>query len=324
MRRELDMHHLMTVFCTVVRRDSFTAAAAVLGIKVSSVSKAVSQLEKSLGVKLMVRTTRRLSLTDHGEYFYHESSSVIDRINTIRATLETQQTKPVGRLKITATVAVGQYLVGPLIAEFLRLYPDIDVELQLTDEVLDIAANGIDVAIRSTAKLKDSSLHSLKLASPNRVLVASPAYLEARGLPQSPEDLEKHVAVVYRARKVFDRWELRHESRTWRIAMTTSLVSNNYHTVLQAARGGAGIANLFDYQVGKDLETGRLVAVLHEYRQQPLNLYALYHQKRALSPKLDAVLEFLYSRNPLALIRAERQSEKTPPQRVSGSVATRR
>lgn len=300
MRRELDMHYLMTVFCTVAQKESFTAAAAALGVKTSSISKAVSQLERALGVKLMARTTRRLSLTDPGEYFFRESSDVIDRIATIRATLEEQQAKPVGKLKITATVAVGQYLLGPMIAAFLRQYSDIDVELRLTDEVLDIGSHGIDVAIRSAAKLNDSNLHSLKLASVNRVLVAAPEYIEARSLPRSPEDLENHVAVVYRAHRVFDRWQLRRGRRTWRVAMTTSLVSNNYHTVLQAARSGAGIANLFDYQVWPDLEAGRLVAILTEYRQQPVNLFALYHQKRALSPKLDAMLSFLETRKEFA------------------------
>ena len=246
----------------------------------------------------MARTTRSLSLTDPGEYFYQESLSVIDRIETIRETLESHQSKPVGKLRITSSVAVGRYFIGPRIADFLHEFPDIEAELQLTDEVLDMGAHSIDVAIRSMAKLKDSSLLSIKLASPKRVLVAAPEYIEARGAPTSPQELENHFAVVYRAKKIFNRWELRRGKQTWRVSMDKMFVSNDYETVLQAARGGAGVANLFDYLIGDDLKSGKLVAILSEYQQEHQNIFALYHQKRALSPKLDAFLSFLESNKP--------------------------
>ena len=297
MRRKQDMQYLMQVFCTVVDEGSFTKAAYLLGSKTSSVSKAVTRLEADLGIKLIERTTRSLGLTDAGTLFYDESSRILYQVKCLQDSLLSQRAKPVGNLKVTASVAIGQYFLGPIVPEFMRLYPDISIELMLTDKVLDYNANNIDVAFRSVEKLSDSSLYSIQVSSPKRIVVASPDYIEQFGAVSTPEELKNHTANLYRAGNVFDKWRFVYEQEEFQIRMKSALVSNNYTTIVEATRRGTGVANLFDYLVEGDLQSGRLIQMLEDYPQKAQNVFMLYANSRSKSPKLDAFLSFVKTKS---------------------------
>jgi len=276
-----------------VDEGSFTKAAYLLGGKTSSMSKAITRLEADMGIKLIVRTTRSLGLTDAGRQFYEESNRILYQLKNLQDSLISQRTTPTGNLKVTATVAIGQYFLGPLVPRFMRQHPDISVELILTDQIIDYRAHNIDVAFRSTEKLADSSMFSIKIASQRRIVVASPDYLERNGFVNNPTELEQHSSVLYRAGKLFDRWQFSKEGESTGVKMTPALISNNYATVLEVTKSGVGVANLFDYLIEDDLKAGKLVSMLDSYHQKDQNIFILYSQSRKVSPKLDVFLSFV-------------------------------
>ncbi|MBC2777142.1 LysR family transcriptional regulator [Parasphingopyxis marina] len=293
MRRGSDFAYLMQVFCTVVREGSFTGAAQALGTKSPSVSKAVAKLEEELGVKLLLRSTRSMSLSEPGEYLYREGTRLNERLASVRSAVGSFRETPKGRLTITASVAVGQNLIGPVLPAFMEAYPDISVELRLTDALLDIRSEGIDLALRSTPILDDSALFSKRISQQRRLLVAAPSYLQRRGVPKAPTDLADHAALVFKGNKLFDWWELTRHGKAARVRVKPAFISNNYMTIVQGARDGVGIANVFAYLAGADLESGTLCPLLPDYELPVQNIFALYHQRRELSPKLDAFLDHL-------------------------------
>jgi len=295
--QSLNMHHLMHLFCTIAEKGSFTEAARVLGIKTSSASKGIAKLESALATKLIARTTRSLFLTEQGRYFYRKSLALLDQTNALLEDLRHQGSRPTGTLKITTTVALGEHFIGPLIPEFMAHYPEVKLALDFSDSILDFAENEIDIAIRSLRYLSDSSMYRLALAPQHRRLVATPEYLAKHGIPETPPDLEAHRAAVFRnSGRFYNRWSLLKGKKKHRCIMRFNFSSNNYSSVLQAVRGSQGIGNLFDYMVRDDLNSGSLTALLEDYRQEPQNIVALYHQKRALSPKIDVFLAFLEAR----------------------------
>ncbi|WP_020593698.1 LysR family transcriptional regulator [Kiloniella laminariae] len=293
MRRYSDKFHLMSVFVRVVESGAFNKAADSLGLKASSVSKAISQLEKDLGVSLLYRTTRQLSLTDAGKFYYQDCNDILTRVTSLEGTISVMQQEPVGNLRITAPTAFGQYYLGPQLPLFLARYPEVSVELDLTEELRDITRDGYDLAIRSSDGLPDSSLYALKLVSQQRYLVASPAYLERKGSPTSPRDLQQHDTLIYSAMKQPNQWSFTRASLSYRIRLSPRLETNSYYILRDAARAGQGIANLNDYMVAEDIKNGALVPLLPQYPQIARDRYAVYHQKRELVPKLHAFLSFL-------------------------------
>ena len=288
----------MEIFCAVIDEESFSRAAVLLNSKPSTVSKAITQLELELGIKLLARTTRSLSITEPGQYFYDEACLILARVKAIKNRLIDNSAVPSGRLKITATNLVGQFYLTPLVIEFNRLYPEISIELIYTDEYLDYVANDIDIGIRSTMKLEDSSYFSVKLCSAERVLVASTEYLRIHGIPQSPAELMNHKCLIFRAAKIYNKWGFIRNKTLTSIATAPYLISNSYATLAQAAREGMGIANAFSYLVKNDLEKNKLQLLLSDYAQVPQNLFAIYTVKRSSSTKLDMFLSFL-EKNPV-------------------------
>ncbi|WP_421780643.1 LysR family transcriptional regulator [Kiloniella litopenaei] len=293
MRRPSDKFHLMTVFHTVVQTGAFNKAAEKMGMKASSVSKAISQLEQLLESKLLYRTTRNLSLTDIGKYYYEQCDHILGDVVTLEETISSLQNEPSGTLRITAPTAFGQYFLGPRLSIFLEKYPNINIDLDLTEKLRDITKEGYDLAIRSSKGLPDSSLFALKLIAQKRVLVASPHYIEQSGQPKTPDDLPKHQTLVYSAMAQAQRWSMSNKTTQYHVDITSRLKTNSYYTLRDAARSGLGIANLNDYMVADDIKSGKLVHVLPDYTQSQRDRFAVYQQKRELSPKLDAFLSFL-------------------------------
>lgn len=293
MPRSRDMFHLMEVFSAVVQAGSFSAAAMSLGMKTSSVSKAVSKLEDSLGTTLLIRSTRTMRLSDAGTYFYDECQQLLQKLATVENTVNQRSGQLVGKLCVTASVAVGEHLLGPLLPGFMKAHPGLAVELRLSDSELDLFAEDIDIALRSTPSLKSSSLYSKLISTQRRVLVAAPAYLDTAPSLETAADLQQHKALIFKAGKLFDRWTLKKGRERHQIWVDPALTSNNYASLVAAARAGAGIANVFEYLVKDDLAKGQLCQVLTDYEQTDQNIFALYSQKRSTIPKVDAFLAYL-------------------------------
>ncbi|WND02971.1 LysR family transcriptional regulator [Temperatibacter marinus] len=293
MKRDLDKFHLMKVFHAVATQGSFTKGAAKMGMTVSSVSKAVQQLEAVLNVKLMHRTTRTLSLTDSGNEYLNASEVMLNDLSELEARLYQRGTNPSGLLKVTAPISVGQCLLAPRLHVFHSQFPDINLSLNLADNVSNISAEGYDVAIRSIKAAETSPLFSMVVASHGRKLVASPSYMESIDLLNDPLDLSGLNLLSYNDESKNSSWEFQ-RSNSHRVVYPKPLYSsNNYNLLLQSALDGMGIANLYDYLVDDAIGDGRLCHVLPEWEQSERTLYALYQQKRMTSPKLDKFLEFL-------------------------------
>lgn len=281
------------VFVRVVETTSFTRAADKLGIAKSAVSKSVGRLEEQLGVRLLNRTTRRLSLTEAGSAFYGRTSRALAEIEAARLDAQHHQVEPSGTLRVAAPMSFGIAMVAPLLPSFMRQYPKVIVDLMLDDRQHDIVAEGIDVAIR-ISQLADSSLVARRLAPIRHVLVASPEYLRRRGLPATPDALREHDCLIYTLRASPQAWQFVAADGTETVVpVRGSFHANNGLALREALLAGHGIALMTSFAVGEDLLCGRLQRVLPEYSVPELSAYAVFHQRRHSAPKLRAFVDFL-------------------------------
>lgn len=281
------------VFVCVVATASFTRAADKLGIAKSAASKSVGRLEAQLGVRLLNRTTRRLSLTEAGAAFYARTSRALVEIEAARLDAQHHQAVPSGTLRVAAPMSFGITMVAPLLPAFMRQYPKVSVDLMLDDRQHDIVADGIDVAIR-ISQLADSSLVARRLAPIRHVLVASPDYLERRGLPATPRALREHDCLIYTLRASPHAWTfIAPDGSESLVPVHGTFHANNGLALREASLAGHGIALMTSFSVGEDVRCGRLVRVLPEYSVPPLSAYAVYHQRRHGAAKLNAFVDFL-------------------------------
>ncbi|RED51340.1 LysR family transcriptional regulator [Aestuariispira insulae] len=295
MRRSFDRHHLMTVFQSVARQGSFSRAARHLGLPVSSVSKSVTSLEDSLGIKLIYRTTRHLSLTDEGQRYLGKVDQILNLIDDADDEVRGSQGQPAGRLRIVAPTIWGQFRLAPALSRFMMLYPDIKPELWLEDRTLDLAEEGIDVAFRPKLTPADQDHFCRPLPPSRQRLVASPGYIAGNPMPlATPEDLLHHRTLSYQGHDRVAPWQFwDDEGNSHSIKTDPVLGSNNYGVVLQAALDGVGIARLYDYITEKALDRGELIPLLTKYQQPERDRYLVYQQRRVGSAKLAAFLDFI-------------------------------
>ena len=286
----------MRVFAKVVENGSFAGAAARLSISASMVSQHVKELEERLGARLLNRTTRKVSLTEVGRAYYERCTRVLADIEEADRAAADMQTSPRGDLRVNSTPCFGVHHVGPAIADFAARFPDISVELMLSDRPVDQVEEGFDVAIR-LEPLPDSRLIARKLASFRLVLCGAPSYFEKHGTPRTPADLSDHNCLELTASSFFRRWHLTDGSGTELHLSLRGTVRSNYVAVLvYAALAGHGILYAPRYLVGGALQAGRLVTVLDDYVLPPLTVHALYPHGRHLSAKVRAFVDFLAER----------------------------
>lgn len=270
---QLDLNAAM-VLVRVVQAGSFRAAATTLGMPKTSVSRKVAELEQYLGAQLLRRTTRTLSLTDAGSAFVEQAESAIAHFAAAEEAVSSLQREPRGRLRITATVTVGQTLLAPLLAEFLQAFPSVEVSLHLTDRHVDLVAERIDVALRIGAR-SDSSLVAQHVVSTSLRLFASPKYLETHGTPRKPADLSTHHCLRFAKTGVAVRgtWPLGKGKRVKEIGVAGRLVADDWGVLREAAVRGLGIARLPATVVREAVRKGKLVSVLDEYAPPPTPLH---------------------------------------------------
>jgi len=295
MRRENDKFHLMNVFHQVAMKGSFTKAARSLGMTTSSVSKAVTQLETTLQVKLLNRTTRNQSLTDSGRIYVATAQQMLGQLKELEERVQNQQLEPSGLLRVTMPSALGQFFIGPKVHEFMLLYPKIRLDLVLSENIVDITEQGFDLAIRSVELPATSSLYCVRLGQHSQKLVASPEYLNKCELPNVPQDLHSLNLLAYQGPQITQKWSFTHEDENEEVGIEPEETyrSNSYYALLMAAKNGLGVANLYQYMVDDEIEAGNLIQLLPNWQQVSRKRYAVFQQRRDSSPKLDTFIKFV-------------------------------
>jgi len=294
----VDRFDSMRVFAKVVENSSFAGAAARLDISASMVTLHVKELEERLGVRLLNRTTRKVSLTETGRAYYERCTRLLADLEETEQCVSDMHAAPRGELRVNATPTFGILQLAPAIADFTTRFPDISVELMLSEHTVDLVEEGFDVAVR-VGELPDSSLIAHQLAPCRMVVCGAPSYLEKHGKPRTPADLTAHncLTVAGTGSPYYREWHLMAaDGTTLNISPMGNLRTNSGAVLIVAAIAGHGLACLPTYLAGDALQSGRLVTVLDDYMAPPLPLRALYPHNRYLSGKVRAFVDFLAAR----------------------------
>lgn len=299
-RDGIDRTGEMATFVTVATEGSLSAAARVLDLTPSAVSRIVAKLEGRLGVRLIVRTTRSFRLTAEGEAYARSSRRILaDIAESERAVAN--QGSPRGRVRISMSAAHGRMVVVPLLAEFVAKYPDIVVDMDLSDELADILGGGADLAIRF-GPLADSPLTARRLGSSGRSVVASPAYLASKGTPRTPADLAAHNCLNFSFRRIEAGWPFRDRDRgdgdrEYLLPVSGNMYANNGETLVQLARDGHGITRVGNFHIQEELADGRLVSILDAYNPQDREaVHAVFVGGTAMPTRVRVLVDFLAER----------------------------
>ena len=281
-------------FNCVVETGSISEASRIFDVQPSSISRQLAVLEQELGVRLLNKTTRNTGLTEAGQKYYEYSQRIVSEFDEAKRAVNDLQEQPKGKLQISMTVGFGESVVLPLMAKFMTLYPDIDIKLELTERVVDLVEENIDVAIRS-GRLSDSNMIAKRLAANNFMLCASPQYLTNNGIPQRPEDLTEHRCIRYSYPRWQD-WYLMAQQRT-KLTINNTLSVNSVNGQKQLVLTGTGLALMPLWAVKKELENGLLVHVMPNFTFSPYeelsSTYAIYLKREMVSVKTRVFLDFL-------------------------------
>ncbi len=288
----MNKYQEIKTFVAVVDAASFVKAGETIGISKAAASRHISDLESRLGVRLLHRTTRALSLTSEGEIFLSRCREILSSIEASEAEISTTNTTATGLLKLNIPVSFGIQHLAPLWGEFLRKNPALRLDIQLTDRFVDLVDEGFDMAIR-IGKLPDSSLVSRQMASSRMVLCASPKYLKQRGTPRHPNELSKHNVLAYSLLTTGDQWHFEGIDGLVRVKVHPRMSSNNGDSCVAACIAGGGIALQPMFLVHEALKSKQLVPLLREFRCADLGIYAVYPTRRFLLPKVRVAVDFL-------------------------------
>jgi DNA-binding transcriptional LysR family regulator len=287
----------MAIFTHVVETKSFSAAARRLNMSKSRVSKHVTQLEKSLGARLLNRTTRAMSLTDAGAVLYEHCAHIVEELGAAKREVSRLHSAPRGVLRISSSVAFGALHVVPSLPEFLSLYPEVKVDMTTTDRFVDLAEEGYDVTVRITQEPPEN-LIARRLARVSHRICATPEYLARHGSPQTPADLEQHNCLTYTSTSSnsLEPWRLRGPEGEIPVHASGNLKLDNVPAMSRAVLSGLGIALLPTFIISQDLQAGRLQSVLSGYSPLERSVYAVYLPNRHLPGKVRAFIDYLLGR----------------------------
>ncbi|MBY5607131.1 LysR family transcriptional regulator [Rhizobium leguminosarum] len=282
------------IFMAVVDAGSFIAGGQAVGLSRSAAGKAVIRLEDRLGVRLLNRTTRTLSLTEEGRMFYERGLRILVSVDEAEASVAGQDSTPRGVLRLTVDDAFGRLVVLPLLEKYLRAWPDIQVEVSFTDRLADIVEEGFDLAIRVGATATDTRLVSRVIATYKARLCASPSYLAERGEPRDVDHLAVHDCLISAGRNQRQGWRFRGEGGSWIKAQGRSrLRLDSGEAIRDAALAGLGIALLPDFLVTDDLAAGRLRQILADFETDDAKIVTLYPDKRLLEPRVRRFIDLI-------------------------------
>jgi DNA-binding transcriptional LysR family regulator len=290
-----DRARALALFATVIESGSFSAAARLLDLTPSAVARAIDRIEARLGVRLLLRSTRGLTLTAEGQSYLLAARRILADLDDAEQQIA-DQGAPRGRLRVTAALAHGRLCIVPLLGEFARTYPNILIDIALTDTLIDIAGGQADVAVRF-GPLADSALTARKLGESGRVIVASPDYLARHGTPRVPEDLHAHNCLNFNFRRAEPTWPFRHEGRDFTLCVEGGIVANNGETLGQLAAAGVGVTRVGRFSVAAEIAQGRLVALLEDYNPGDVELiHAVFVGGAHLPARVRAFVDFLADR----------------------------
>jgi DNA-binding transcriptional LysR family regulator len=288
----MDKLSAMRAFVRVVQAGSFSAVGRELNTSQASISKKVAALEKDLGTKLLTRSSRDHSLTQVGQEYYKKCVAILAELDEAEAMAREDIAQPRGVLRISAPSAFASLILAPVIGEFLARYPQIKVEMSLSEQHTDLIASGIDLAIRGK-KLEDSNLIARHLFENPMVAVAAPDYIKQHSEPQTPQELKEHNCLVYSLLSSMNVWHFESEGKQHSISVTGSFQCDNGDTLLHAALAGLGIVILPLWMASAPIKEGQLVELLTDYTTKPIPFNAVYPHNRYVPLKVRTFIEFL-------------------------------
>ena len=292
----MDEMKLIRVFLRVVDSGSISAASRQLNASVTSVARQISQLETMMGVRLLARTTRRQSLTEVGRHYYSKLLSVVREFDDIKREVLSYQETAKGRLRVHLRTTVGTQVIVPALPRFFAEYPDVTLDVTLTDERADLVALGVDVAVW-LGKLDDSTFIARRLSPSRRVLCASPAYLARHGHPHNPADLAKHNCLVYRAKHYDNRWRFVKDGERIEVPVSGNLETDSGAVLFTSALNGLGLILVQESMAREALARGEIISLLEGYEVSPTEfdtaLYVVHPGGHHVSPKTRAFIDFL-------------------------------
>ena len=284
----------LAIFVKVAERLSFVRAAADLGITQSGVSNAISRLEDQIGTPLLARTTRKVSLTEHGAAYFERCRQALAELEEAELVLKNAQLKPSGNLRIDMPVSFGRLKVVPLLGAFQARYPDISLRVTFNDRYIDHIEESVDVSVRF-GNLQDSSLIARRLGGAQLSVVGAPRYFAKFGQPKKPEDLAGHncLAFTFRDTRLAREWRFAQAGGETVLPIQGTMSLSDGASVCDAARAGYGLAQLQDFFIDALIAREQLVAVLEKFKPQPQPIWLVYPQARHLSPKVRAFVDFM-------------------------------
>lgn len=289
----MDVLLAMRTFRRVAERSSFSQAATDLGQSTAAVSKQVRQLEERLGSLLILRTTRRMSLSEAGQRYFSECCHLLDELDALERATQAGLHEPGGRLRVNAPLSFGLKVLSPILVTFMQRYPQLQVDLTLNDQVLDVVGEGFDVSLRIRRQLEDSSLIARQLGQVEQIICAAPAYLQAAGTPASIADLHQHRCLAYRLAEHPGRWHLQGPEGQTRLELPVHFSADNSLLLADMLVAGLGIGALPGFVAQPLLDSGQLLRVLPDQHLPGRHIYALYPSQRHLSQKIRVFVDFL-------------------------------
>lgn len=287
----------LAIFVGLVNSKSFTKAALASGHSASHISKQVNKLEGRLGVRLLNRTTRQLSLTAEGKLYYEQCQQIVLDAQQAQGAILGQQQSPKGLLKISCPVFLGVSKLNRIFADYMSEYPNVDLELELNDRKVDLVSEGFDIAFRATPKMADSSLISRKLMSVETLVVASPDYLAKYGTPNTPFELSAHKTICYSNIKQPNIWEFIDLDGQYKsVQVSSHVLTNNAEMEVVLCVLGKGIMQMPKFNLQGQLERGELVELFNDYPKRQVNLYLVYPSRQHMSSKVRSFIDFVVNR----------------------------
>lgn len=285
----MDKLHAINLFCRVIESQSFTRAAEQENMSLAMASKLVAQLEAHLNVRLLQRTTRKITPTEAGLLFYQRCQPILNELKEAEASVTDISSSLHGKLTMSVPMDFGSRFIAPHLAEFLETYPNLELHLEFNDRRVDVVAEGYDLVLR-IGKLEDSSIVAKRIASACHVLVASPNYLAKFGEPQTALELQQHTCLLYENQS---SWQFNENGHQITFKPESNVFSNNGYALVQMAKADLGVIFIPKFLVKDELSSGKLIQILHHLDHPPLDISLLYAHRRYLSPKVKVMMAFL-------------------------------
>jgi len=286
----MDRLHAMTTFVAVVDSNGFARAARKLNLSPAVVTRAVAELEERLGLRLLTRTTRVVRVTDAGARFAEDCRRILADIEEAETAATGTHAAPRGTLTLTAPVLFGQLFVTPILVRYLQQFSEVEAQCLFLDRVVNVVEEGIDVAVR-IGELPDSSLQAIRVGRVRRVLVAAPAYLQAHGVPERPEDLARHTIASASGVTPVSEWRFSDGGKPLLQRLQPRLRTTTNDSAIAAAVAGLGITRLLSYQVAEHLRSGALQVLLQDFETAPLPVHVVHHEGRRATHKVRAFID---------------------------------